>query len=53
MDLNFDGDLVTCSYVVESPLLLETKAGCHNTQQPVGCLRVYEETKPAATATVA
>ncbi len=53
MDLYFDADFVTCSYVLESPKLEATKAGCHNVDQPLGCLRVYEEVKPAQTATVA
>ena len=52
MDLNFDNDLVTCSYVLSSPNFKQTRAGCHNTDQPLGCLRVYEEMKPAPTATV-
>ena len=53
MDLNFDADYVTCSYVLDSPDIRETKAGCHNTGQPLGCLRVYEEERPAQTATEA
>lgn len=53
MDLDFDDDLVTCSYVLESPLVEGTKKGCHTIEQPLGCLRVYEEVRPAQTATVA
>ena len=53
MDLNFDADLVTCSYVLESPVIAGTKAGCHTIDQPLGCLRVIEEVRPAQTATVA
>ena len=52
MDLYFDADPITCSYVIESPKVKDTKAGCHNVDQPLGCLRVYEEVKPAQTATV-
>ena len=52
MDLTFDNDLVTCSYVLASPNFKQTRAGCHNTDQPLGCLRVYEEMKPAPTATM-
>ena len=53
MNENYDADLVTCSYVLESADILNRKAGCHNTKQPLGCLRVYEEERSAPTATIA
>ena len=42
----YDGDVATCEYFFDSPSGNDVNALCHNTEQAMGCIRIWMPPSP-------